>query len=66
MDESSQPEKKADPNKTPATSPDRPEITELTPSESAEGVDLKKLSKEEQMAQFEKALRESDWGHQPC
>ena len=24
------------------------------------------LSKEEQMAQFEEDLKESDWGHQPC
>ena len=25
-----------------------------------------KLSKEEQWALFEKELKESDWGHQPC
>ncbi len=24
------------------------------------------LSPEEQMAQFEDALKEEDWGHQPC
>jgi len=24
------------------------------------------LSPEEQMARFEDALKESDWGHQPC
>jgi len=24
------------------------------------------LSEEEQMAAFEDALKESDWGHQPC
>ena len=24
------------------------------------------LSEEEQMAAFEVALKESDWGHQPC
>ncbi|MEE2614385.1 MAG: hypothetical protein VYC62_02235 [Verrucomicrobiota bacterium] len=24
------------------------------------------LSKEDQMAQYEEALKESDWGHQPC
>ena len=24
------------------------------------------LSPEEQMAQFEEALKEEDWGHQPC
>ena len=33
---------------------------ELTPEEK------EKLDKEEQMAQFEEALKNSDWGHQPC
>ena len=31
-----------------------------------EVVDVSKLSKEEQMALYEKELKESDWGHQPC
>lgn len=26
----------------------------------------KKLTAEEQMALYEKALKEDDWGHQPC
>ncbi|HAW01350.1 MAG: hypothetical protein ACJ0BN_01395 [Limisphaerales bacterium] len=26
----------------------------------------KKLSKEEQMAKFEEAMKNEDWGHQPC
>lgn len=26
----------------------------------------KQLTKEEQMALYEKDLRENDWGHQPC
>jgi len=26
----------------------------------------KKLTPEEQMALYEKELKESDWGHQPC
>ena len=26
----------------------------------------KKLTPEEQMAAFEKAMKEEDWGHQPC
>jgi hypothetical protein len=26
----------------------------------------RKLSKEEQLALYEKELKESDWGHQPC
>ena len=31
-----------------------------------EVVDVSKLSKEEQMALYEKQLKEDDWGHQPC
>ena len=27
---------------------------------------LKKLTAEEQMALYEKELKENDWGHQPC
>ncbi|MGI9244321.1 MAG: hypothetical protein ACR2RV_26215 [Verrucomicrobiales bacterium] len=26
----------------------------------------KKLTPEEQMAAYEKAMKEEDWGHQPC
>jgi hypothetical protein len=26
----------------------------------------KKLTKEEQMAKFEEAMKNEDWGHQPC
>jgi hypothetical protein len=29
-------------------------------------VDPKHLTPEEQMALFEKDLKENDWGHQPC
>lgn len=40
---------------------------EKTSSEtSPEKPEAKTLSKEEQMAQFEEALKNSDWGHQPC
>ena len=28
--------------------------------------DVKELSPEEQMAAYEKDLKENDWGHQPC
>ena len=28
--------------------------------------DVRNLSPEEQMALFEKELKEQDWGHQPC
>lgn len=44
--------------------------TALGPSEnqpkSAETQGTKKLSKEEQMAKFEEAMKNEDWGHQPC
>jgi hypothetical protein len=32
----------------------------------AEEKPVKELSAEEQMAQFEEDLKETDWGHQPC
>ena len=33
---------------------------------SAPPVPVEKLTPEEQMALFEKSLKEEDWGHQPC
>jgi hypothetical protein len=36
------------------------------PSAAAEPEVTQKLTPEEQMALFEKELREKDWGHQPC
>ena len=41
-------------------------------AKSAKGTDAEKavnpndLSEEEQMALYEKDLKETDWGHQPC
>jgi len=35
-------------------------------AEAGDAEALKKLTKEEQMALYEKALKEDDWGHQPC
>ena len=37
------------------------ELLVITPAKPA-----KELSKEEQMAQYEESLKETDWGHQPC
>jgi hypothetical protein len=38
-----------------------------TPEQSADGEPAKRaLTPEEQMALFEKELKENDWGHQPC
>ena len=33
---------------------------------AVESAPPKKLTPEEQMALYEKALKEDDWGHQPC
>ena len=50
-----------DPRPTaPPVSPPPPGV----PALPAEG--MEKLSPEEQMARYEEALKESDWGHQPC
>jgi hypothetical protein len=38
----------------------------IPPVAGANAIDPKKLTPEEQMALFEKDLKENDWGHQPC
>jgi hypothetical protein len=47
-----------------------PKTPELAASPASKGEDNAKpaaaLSPEEQMERFEDALKESDWGHQPC
>lgn len=35
-------------------------------AEQGKPVDVSQLTPEEQMALFEKDLKENDWGHQPC
>jgi hypothetical protein len=42
----------------------KPGIGAALPAETAPGAHA--LSPEEQMALFEKELKENDWGHQPC
>jgi len=37
------------------------ELLVITPAKPAN-----ELSEEEQMAQYEESLKETDWGHQPC
>ena len=37
-----------------------------TPSQEPSDKKPKPLTPEEQMALFEKELKENDWGHQPC
>jgi hypothetical protein len=43
-----------------------PAETEADASNSDRRIDVSKLTPEEQMARFEKDLKENDWGHQPC
>jgi len=40
--------------------------TDADPHVSPELAKSNKLTPEEQMALYEKALKEDDWGHQPC
>ena len=37
-----------------------------SPSEPSEGTGEPDLTPEEQLERYEKALKEDDWGHQPC
>jgi len=37
-----------------------------TPDEKGKSATAKILTPEEQMALYEKDLKENDWGHQPC
>ncbi len=48
---------KASPQVTPSTVP----ASEVDPSKPVE-----ELTPEDQMALYEKQLKEDDWGHQPC
>jgi hypothetical protein len=54
---------------------DQPDSPAVQPAESAgappaaapvESTPANQLTPEEQMARFEQALKETDWGHQPC
>lgn len=47
-------------------SPKTPELAASPEPMAADGANAATLSPEEQMARFEEALKESDWGHQPC
>jgi hypothetical protein len=53
--------------------PDQPEKESASPpppdpnpQNAKSAPETGKLSPEEQMALYEKELKESDWGHQPC
>jgi hypothetical protein len=46
--------------------PKSPTEMEANTSASDKQSEVNKLTAEEQMALFEKDLKENDWGHQPC
>ena len=50
------------------TQADHPEKEEGEPAPATgdKRAVLRKLTPEEQMALYEKELKENDWGHQPC
>ncbi len=45
--------------------PGESETAEAAPG-VADGEAARELTPEEQMAKFEEALKDEDWGHQPC
>ena len=45
--------------------PEKPE-SEPARANSEKSAALRKLTAEEQMALYEKELKENDWGHRPC
>ena len=53
-----------DPQADPAEQAARAAIFAAAAAGDAEAI--KRLTKEEQMALYEKSLKEDDWGHQPC
>jgi hypothetical protein len=57
-DEPSKPASEPDTNANVAASDSAGEAVDASPK--------RKPTPEEQMAQFEEALKEEDWGHQPC
>ena len=58
---SSKPESKTPSDKAPDESTQSP-----SSPQDPNAPDSATLSKEEQLARFEEALKDEDWGHQPC
>ena len=50
----------------PQTKADLPQGQERDPASTDCHPEPQKLTPEEQMALYEKELKENDWGHQPC
>ena len=62
-------EKPRDPSDAPVGAPRTPLASGTTTPNDPTPTDSKpvnQLTPEEQMALFEKELKETDWGHQPC
>ncbi len=57
---------KADPGQSSAPAQDPPPAGGAEAPPSGEASAAPKLTPEEQMALYEKDLKETDWGHQPC
>lgn len=55
-----------DPDKGPVVAGQPPATLPPAASPAADPAAANKLTPEEQMALFEKDLKEKDWGHQPC
>jgi hypothetical protein len=58
------PEPSNNPNKP--QPPQDPNADPAAPASAQSAPQPKELSPEEQMALYEKELKENDWGHQPC
>jgi len=60
----------SDPKETKGPARDQPDSRPAGPGSAQPGPNAEKpavpLTPEEQMALFEKELKETDWGHQPC
>jgi len=54
------------PRPTPAATAKAPRESAAKISASGASAPVEKLTPEEQMALYEKDLKENDWGHQPC
>jgi hypothetical protein len=50
----------------PENKPAPPQKADAIPTRTDASLEPKKLTPEEQMALYEKELKENDWGHQPC
>jgi len=59
-------ERTVDSNRGPAGQPPPTKDAKAAPTANAAKTPPRELTPEEQMALYEKELKESDWGHQPC